>query len=407
VNGTLNDVSKTPLFLINRQENKLKSNRRTMNASISLFFLYCESMNSLIENISLQWDLWSGQFRAYFPSYEDDLKACRELFTDDAPDQLPKNQKALLVACQDSRAGQMAACMRLADAHPLKEHEKWKNLLQLELIEEKELQRMAVFSELAIHPEHDKSAAVLLLLSHCFVEVLRAGGSAILMSCDPEHFSLYKRLGMRPVGPLQQLEEGQYRIPMIGLPDQDYLSIIHSPVLPMLRGINFENYKELCNWYYHLVRENSGLRVSSAFYPDEDEDFEGHHSITEGLSEAGQAAFLKQAMIINAREDEVLISENDGGKAFGYIRHGLVKVVIGGEAVVLLGEGDIFGEIAFILNTKRTAQVVSASARTEVVLFNDRAINSLEKESDRTVIWRNLARVLAQRVVLTNQLLSE
>ena len=54
-----------------------------------------------------------------------------------------------------------------------------------------------------------------------------------------------------------------------------------------------------------------------------------------------------------------------------------------------------------------TAQVVAASPNTEVVLFNEEALNSLDLESDKAVIWRNLAKVLAQRVVMTNQLLSE
>lgn len=365
-------------------------------------------MKSLISNISLQWDLWADAFRAYFPTYKEDRAACESLLKGNTPDQVPNDVPSLLVACQNSRASSdTAACLKMADATELAKHDTYQKLFPFDLIKEEELQKMVVFNELSIHPDYHKGPAVLVLMSHCFVEVLRAGGNAVLMSCDPEHFSLYKRLGMRPVGPLQQLENGSYRIPMIGLPDQEYLSVIHSPVLPMLRSIDFSRYQNLCNWYYQLVRENSELRVSSAFYSDDEEDFEGHHTITEGLSESGQAAFLKQAMIVNCKEEEVLITENDGGKAFGFIRKGLVKVVIGGKTVVLLGEGDIFGEIAFILHTKRTAQVVAASSDTEVVLFNEKAINSLEREADKTIIWQNLAKVLAQRVVLTNQLLSE
>jgi hypothetical protein len=368
---------------------------------------YLTLMKSFISNISLQWDLWAGQFRAYFPIYQEDVVACQQLLAKESPDQLPSAIPSIQVACQDSRSGHMGAGIVLADFSQAIQHEPFAGLFPIDILNTIPTDNLAVFSKLSIHPEYDKSPAVLVLMSHCFVEVLRAGGSGVLMSCDPEHFSLYKRLGMRPVGPLTQLADGKYRIPMIGIPDKDYLSVIHSPVLPMLRSIDFDKYQDLCNWYYQLVRENSELRVSSAFYPDNEEDFEGHHLITEGLSKNGQKAFLKRAMIINSQEGETLITENDGGKAFGYIRSGLVKVVIGNQTVVLLGEGDIFGEIAFILHTKRTAQVVAASPNTEVVLFNEEAVNSLELESDKTVIWRNLAKVLAQRVVLTNQLLSE
>jgi hypothetical protein len=357
---------------------------------------------SVIKNIGRQWDLWAGPFRAYFPTDKQDVDTCHDMMGHPA-----LGEDALLVCCLDSKTSTIAACLYLTDTNHIDQYGDADFSEAVQVIPPASLKQMATFAYLTIHPAHDKSPAVLVLMTHCFVEVLRAGGQAVLMSCDPEHFSLYKRLGMRPIGPLKQLSNGAYRIPMIGLPDGDYLSVIHSPTLPMLRGIDFERYEELCNWYHHLVRDNSELRVSSAFYPSDEEDFKGHHLITEGLSAHGQSAFLKQAMIINCKEGEVLITENDGGKAFGYIRSGLVKVVIGNKTVVLLGEGDIFGEIAFILHTKRTAQVVAASANTEVVLFNERAINSLQDEKDKTTIWQNLAKVLAQRVVFTNQLLSQ
>lgn len=360
-------------------------------------------MNRLIKNIPLQWDLWAGEYRAYFPTYEDDLAACRALMPALAHLDMP----SLPAACVDSRKGKTAAGIQLMDGTTAQQQSYFKDLIPFDLFDEEQLSKLVVFLGFSIAEGYDKSPAPLVLLSHCFVEVLRAGAHGVLMSCDPEHFSIYKRLGLRPVGQVQERPNGSYRIPMIGLPDHDYLSIIHSPVLPMLLSIDFGTYTGLCNWYYQLVREDSSLRVSSAFYAEDERDFEGHNSITDGLSDEGKQAFLKRAMVINSKEGEVLITEHDGGKAFGYIRRGLVKVVIGGKTVVLLGQGDIFGEIAFILGTKRTAQVISASRNTEVVLFNEEAINSLANDKDKTIIWQNLAKVLAQRIVLTNQLLSD
>lgn len=358
----------------------------------------------------MQWDLWIGQYRAFFPTSREDVRECllltKEAGTVDgmAEEKGMKGLPTQLAACHDTRAGTLIASLRLADAIQVKAISGKAEQYQLGLFDDQRLARLAIILQFAIHPAHQKSQAAMVLLSHCFIEVLKAGGQAVIMSCDPGHYSIYKRVGMRPIGPLSKTTEGLFRIPMIFLPDQDYLSIIHSPVLPLLRGVDFGAYQTLCQWYYQLVRENSELQVGSAFYSAE-EDFEGHHNITEGLSEKGREAFLKNALVIHCREDEVLITENDGGKAFGFVRKGLVKVVIGGKTVVLLGEGDIFGEIAFILYTKRSAQVVAASPDTEVVLFSESAFNQLEEDADRAVIWRNLARVLAQRVVLTNKLL--
>ncbi|MCB0597090.1 MAG: cyclic nucleotide-binding domain-containing protein [Lewinellaceae bacterium] len=367
---------------------------------------------SLIDTLSVQWDLWIEQYRAFFPTNKEDVRDCLQLakeagtvdglWGEGSAGQL----KTLLAACQDTRSGKLIASLHLADATQVNAIKEKAEQYQLGLFDEERLAGLAIFSQLSIHPAHQKSQAAMVLLSHCFIEVLKAGGQAALMSCDPGHYSIFKRLGMRPIGPLSKTPEGLFRIPMAFLPDHDYFSIIHSPILPLMRGVDFEVYQPLCQWYYQLVRENSALQAGSAYYPNE-EDFESHHTITEGLTEKGREAFLKNAVVIHCREGEVLITENDGGKAFGFVRKGLVKVVIGGKTVVLLGEGDIFGEIAFILHTKRTAQVVAASPDTEVVLFSESAINTLKEDADRAIIWRNLARVLAQRVVLTNKLLTQ
>jgi CRP-like cAMP-binding protein len=108
-------------------------------------------------------------------------------------------------------------------------------------------------------------------------------------------------------------------------------------------------------------------------------------------------------MVIKSNKDDVLIAENDGGKGFGFVRKGMVKVLVGDRTVALLGEGDIFGEIAYILDTRRIAKVVAASPDTEVVLFSLSAVKRLESEADKAIIWRNLARILAQKVLLTNK----
>lgn len=358
-------------------------------------------MSNLISKISLQWDLWIGQFRAFFPTEEGDLKACYKIIGKESKKAMAPSQ---IAACQDTHSGEIIACMRLINALDIRKTLSESEGSYMDYFGEERLAEMAFFNSVSIAPAYLKTPAPQVLISHCFIEILKAGGQAILMSCDPGHFSIYKRIGLRPVGALQKSDNGDLEIPMVFLPDLEYLSIIHSPVLPLLRGMYFDKYKPLVQWYYQMVRENEDMPISSAFYAKE-EEFGGHDNITEGISEEGKENFLSNAMKVHCKKDEVLITENDAGKSFGYVRKGVVKVMIGSRTVVLLGEGDIFGEIAFILGTKRTAQVVAASDDTEVVLFSESAINRLNNEIDKTIIWKNLAKVLAQRVVLTNRLL--
>lgn len=376
-------------------------------------------MPNLIKALSLQWDLWIGQYRAFFPINEEDRQACfRILQNKDGVKSLRMangdTQTAMeygtkistqLAACLDTHKGEIIACLELADARERKSLPDKGDHYKLALFDKDRLANIAVITSLAMLPGYQKTAAVPVLLSHCFIEILKAGGQAVLTSCVSEYFSVYKRLGMRPIGSLQKTDRGEVHIPLILIPDKDYLSIIQSPALPLLRGLDFSPYESLCQWYYGLVRENSELQIGSTFYPEDDEDYEGHHAITEGLSPQGRDAFLKNALVIKCQEGEVLMQENEGGKSFGFVRKGMLKVMIGSQTVVLLSEGDVFGEIAYILHSKRSARVVATSQDTEVVLFSESAINRLEQEADRTIIWRNLARVLAQKITLTNKLL--
>lgn len=355
--------------------------------------------SSLIQKLSLQWDLRTGPYRAFFPQEEAERKFCQDIL-DKAPD-----DTILFAACQDTRTGEIVASLYLEDAFEMIDNSEKATAFNLQKLGEERLSKMVILSQISFVKGEEKTMISQVLMSHCFIEVLKIGGQGVLLDSDVGHFSIYKRLGMRPIGALYKSSENGHSIPMVFLPDEDYLALINSPVLNLLRGITFSHYKSICQWYYQLVRKNTELQVGSAYYPETTEEYEGHYTITEGLTDKGRASFLKNAMVVKCRQGEVLITENDRGKAFGFIQRGIVKVVIANKTVVLLSEGDIFGEIAFILNSKRSAEVIAISPRTEVVLFSADAINQLENEADKAVIWRNLSRVLAQRVVLTNKML--
>ena len=361
---------------------------------------------SLIEKLSLQWDLRLGPYRAFFAVSEKEIVDCAQLagLLGEEGQTLHNDPPRQFAVCEDTRTNKMVACLCLNDVAELSEDRTKKEAFNLSLFKEEWLMEMAVLTPIYFQVNEDKALISQVLISHCFIEILKAGGQALVIPCDIGFFSIYKRFGLRPIGSLRNDLGDGHSIPMILLPDWEYLSLIHSPVLDMFQSSHFPPYQDICQWYYRLVRENSELQIGSAFYPEQQDDFAKHHALTEGLSSKGLERFLDSAMVVKCREGEVLISENDAGKAIGYIQKGIVHVVIGGKTVVLLSEGDIFGEIAFILNTKRSAQVIAAGPDTEIVLFSSKTIHSLG-EGDKMIVWRNLSRVLAQRLVLTNRLL--
>ncbi|MEO1257620.1 MAG: cyclic nucleotide-binding domain-containing protein [Bacteroidota bacterium] len=362
---------------------------------------------SLIGKLSLQWDLRLGPYRAFFAQSEREIRNCVQTIglEKGRMGQVQQNEVSRQFAiCEDTRTNEVVACLYLCDVVELNEDLSKKEAYNLSFFKEEWLSEIAALSPVYFRTNEEKTLISQVLISHCFIEILKARGQALIIPCDIGFFSIYKRFGLRPIGSLRNDLGDGHSIPMILLPDWEYLSLIHSPILDLFQSRHFPPYQDICEWYYQLVRKNSELQIGSAFYPEQQEDFEKHRALTEGLSPKGLERFLDSAMVVKCREGEVLISENDAGKAIGYIEKGIVHVVIGGKTVVLLSEGDIFGEIAFILNTKRSAQVIAAGPDTEIVLFSSKTIESLN-EGDKMIVWRNLSRVLAQRLVLTNRLL--
>jgi CRP-like cAMP-binding protein len=107
---------------------------------------------------------------------------------------------------------------------------------------------------------------------------------------------------------------------------------------------------------------------------------------------------LQNAMEIQCRPGDVVLSLGDGGRSMGFVMAGAVQAQIGGRVVSVLGEGEMFGEIAVVLNTTRTATLVAAGNETRVLMLSQTCLDRLDDPADRVQVWRNLAQVLARRV---------
>jgi len=80
------------------------------------------------------------------------------------------------------------------------------------------------------------------------------------------------------------------------------------------------------------------------------------------------------------------------------VQRGAVQVEVGGRVVSMLGEGELFGEMAVVLGTTRTAKVVAVGDDTRVLMLSQTCLDRLKDPADVTQVWRNIARVLAMRL---------
>lgn len=106
-----------------------------------------------------------------------------------------------------------------------------------------------------------------------------------------------------------------------------------------------------------------------------------------------------------AKED-ILVEDDDGDDDVYLIRSGKATVILGGgQSEIVLGEGDLIGEMSFLLGNKRTASIIAK----ESVICWAVTVSNMEKvfETDLPLavrFYKALGALLALRVVDTSKL---
>src|SRR3954468_12609365 len=97
-----------------------------------------------------------------------------------------------------------------------------------------------------------------------------------------------------------------------------------------------------------------------------------------GLSKDQRGEVARNADEIDIAAGKRLVSEGRFGYEFFVIENGTAEVVRGDEHVADLGPGDFFGEMALLGDTTRSADVITSTPLTAMVM-TDTAFRSLSR----------------------------
>jgi Cyclic nucleotide-binding domain/Acetyltransferase (GNAT) domain len=303
-----------------------------------------------------------------------------------------------LYAVKDRQKYQVIGCVRVTQADEIAAISESREEYHLSEFPPALLVRTQVFTRLAILQPYRKTAASLVLLRQLWDDAMAGNMLAALLSCEPGLYAGYLRLGFRPLGGVHQGASGGFRIPMVAiLHDRDHVRRIRSPMLPQLARIEGPLPQEAVEWYRMLEARHGPIDPGVAFHVN-DSAHDVHALLTRGLSNAGRAQFLRNAMEVKCRPGDVVLGAGDGGRSMGFVQRGAVQVEVEGRVVAVLGEGELFGEIAVALDTTRTANVVAVGEDTRVLMLSQTCLDRLKDPADVTQVWKNLARVLATKL---------
>ncbi len=83
------------------------------------------TQTTLIEKLSLQWDLRLGPYRGYFPESEEAVQTCLQMvgLGEEGSAGLSENESLQqFAACEDTRSNEIVACLYLNDIVKLSEN---------------------------------------------------------------------------------------------------------------------------------------------------------------------------------------------------------------------------------------------------------------------------------------------
>ena len=249
-----------------------------------------------------------------------------------------------------------------------------------------------VLEDFVFASEAHESESVMRLVAELFEDVLERRIRLVFMACAPERYPEQLRLGFRPVGRVVQLPEGGAVVPMVQVTDDlDYFVRVGSPLAAVLRTQGHFGDRRAIEW---LERVLADTKIAPPIVAAEQIDA----PLLAGLSDQGRHELLRSARPRLGAPGDVLIEEGEEGRWMALVETGLVEIIVGDTVVAVRGQGELIGEMGFLLDAPRTARVAVAAPGTRLTVINLSALSALSRSSDREQLWRNLATALAHKL---------
>lgn len=229
----------------------------------------------------------------------------------------------------------------------------------------------------------------------------------IFGDCEP-HLNLYLGLGQRTYSRTNiNSPEAGYLIPIVTVvEDVEYLRQIGSPLAEHVR--DFGEDARIPDIIKRVFAEGtavkSRLHASSASYWGEVHgalSSASRVSALDGLSEEEAERCLEKSTIIECQNGDRVLKKGGVARNLFVVLEGTLEVREGEEVFAVLSPGDVFGEMAFLLERPRTRDVYAATDGVRILSLSEAQLRKMIK-SDPAIAARlllNVSKMLCLRVL--------
>ncbi len=228
--------------------------------------------------------------------------------------------------------------------------------------------------------------------------------------CEPHLLNLYLSLGQRTYSKTNvNSAEAGYLIPLVTvIEDIDYFREMNSPLLEYVHDFGAD--ARIPNCIQRVFAEGtavvSRVQTPSATYWSEVHsalsELEAHRiSALDGFSEDEAARCLEKSTIIECQAGDRVLKKGGVARNLFVVLDGTLEVRNGDTVEAVLSPGDVFGEMAFLLERPRTRDVYAATGDVRILSLSEANLRQLIK-SDPAIAARlllNISKMLCLRIV--------
>lgn len=235
---------------------------------------------------------------------------------------------------------------------------------------------------------------------------LEQGLELAFCDCQPHLLNLYLSLGFRPhLGTFDHPEFGVMVPLVLVLRDRAHLEWVGSPLRTLLPADAPAS--EVPAKVAPLLAKARG--VLSQELSDPDQYWQEVHgmmgsarpSVFAGLSEQELQAVLASSHVIQCAPGDYLIRRGQVARTVFVVLSGSLEVREGDRVVANTTEGEVLGEVAFLLSTPRISDVCATGTGARVLCLSEKSLRGLIDSSSRAaaMLLLNLSRALAQKLM--------
>lgn len=266
-------------------------------------------------------------------------------------------------------------------------------------------------SRFMLDPKLRHGRAILRLMQATYLDGVARGVRFNYGDCSPHLVPFYEHLGYRRYTHAYNDTHYGYKLPIVMLwRDHKWFRRVRSPLARFVERQPDDS--EARAWFESsypefLDVESASLLADGIFF-DLLQERVGNDplhslSILAGLERSEADLFLSEATLIQARTGDRILREGERDETLFVMLSGIAEVTQSGapnKPVRVMGAGDTFGEIGFLINVNRTANVTARVPSEVLVLSSEFLKRFLRKEPVIAAkLLFNLSRMLAGRLV--------